>query len=291
MKTVKPLAIGGYKAGMTHIVIVDKRANSASKGEQITIPATIVECPPMVIWGVRFYKNTPDGKRAVSQLTMDSPKKELGRKIILPKKQKTTWDNLPVYDDLVLLVHSQPKETGIGKKKPEVFEIALGGSKDEKLTFAKDKLGREVDVKDVFKNGQLVDVHGITTGKGYAGVVKKHGVAIRSHKSEKSIRAAVMAPEGIAKVQPTAPMPGRIGYHLRTLYNLQVLLIGDNPAQINQMGGIPHYGQVKKSFVLIKGSLPGPTKRFVLFTEPIRVNTKIDQKPLEIVYISTSSKQ
>ncbi len=289
-KAVKPLAIGGYKAGMTHCMITDKRLNSLTKGEQIRVPSTIIECPPMVVWGVRFYKNVPEGKRALTQLTMENPKKELGRKIILPKKTKT-WENIPEWDDIVLLVHTQPRRTGIGKKKPEVFEIALGGTKDEKLAYAKEKLGKEILLQDVFRDSQLVDAHAVTTGKGFSGAVKRFGVAIRHHKSEKSRRAAIIGPEGYAKVKHTVCQHGKKGYNLRTTYNLQIILVSDKPEQVNQVGGINRYGVVKNNFVLVTGSVPGPKKRFVLLTEPIRPNKHIDTKPIEITYISTQSKQ
>ena len=81
-KTAKLLAVAGYKVGMTHIMVHDKRPNSSSKGEQVSFPVTIIECPPMTIWGVRFYKSTIDGKKAVTQLTMESPKKEFVKRLL-----------------------------------------------------------------------------------------------------------------------------------------------------------------------------------------------------------------
>ncbi len=289
-KVVKPLAAAGYKAGMTHVMLLDKRPNSPTKGEQIRLPVTIVECPPVHVWGVRFYAEKYGGKQAVTQLTAENLQKEAARKLMLPKKRKATWENLPEWDDLVLLVHTEPKKTTLGKKKPEVFEIALGGTKEEKLTFAKEKLGKEFLVSDVFKNNQVVDVHGVTTGKGFAGVVKRYGVAIRSHKSEKSRRAAVMGPEGYAKVRHTSPLPGKMGYHTRTIHNLPLLLISEKQEHINQTGGIHRYGLIKNPYVLLKGSVPGPKKRFVLMTEPIRA-AEAEQKIGDITYISTTPKQ
>ncbi len=290
LKVIKPLAVGGYKAGMTHCLVIDKRPNSPTKGEQISIPTTIVECPPMVLCGVRFYKNAPEGKKTVTQLSMENPKKDLSRKISLPKKTKT-WDTIPEWDDLVILVHTQPRKTGIGKKKPEVFEIALGGSKEEKLAYAKEKLGKEISLQDVFKNGQIVDVHAVTTGRGFVGAVKRFGVAIRHHKSEKSRRVAIIGPEGYAKVKHTVCQHGKKGYNLRTTYNLQMILLSDKVEQVNQSGGINRYGMIKNPYVLLKGSVPGPKKRFVLLTEPIRPDKTMDTRPMEISYISSASKQ
>ena len=45
------LAFAGYKAGMVHITGVDTRKNSKTKGEEITMPATVIECPPLALAG------------------------------------------------------------------------------------------------------------------------------------------------------------------------------------------------------------------------------------------------
>ncbi|MCK5630480.1 MAG: 50S ribosomal protein L3, partial [Nanoarchaeota archaeon] len=64
-----------------------------------------------------------------------------------------------------------PSLTGIGKKKPEMFEIAVGGNKEDQLNYAKSMLGKEINVADVFKGGQQLDIHAITKGKGVQGPV------------------------------------------------------------------------------------------------------------------------
>ena len=47
----------GYKVGMTSVLVKDDTADSLTKGKRITVPATIIECPAMKIYSVRFYKN------------------------------------------------------------------------------------------------------------------------------------------------------------------------------------------------------------------------------------------
>ena len=49
----------GYKAGMTHAMVVDNRPTSKTKGKEIFCPLTIVEVPAIKIYSVRFYKTTP----------------------------------------------------------------------------------------------------------------------------------------------------------------------------------------------------------------------------------------
>ena len=46
-----------YKAGMSSALVKDNTPNSMTKDKQITIPVTILECPSMKIFSVRFYKN------------------------------------------------------------------------------------------------------------------------------------------------------------------------------------------------------------------------------------------
>ncbi len=64
--------------------------------------------------------------------------------------------------------------------------------------------------------------------------------------------------------------PGQMGYHLRTEYNKKIVKIGSKAEDVNPKGGWPHYGLVKTSYVLVKGSVAGPQKRAIIFTKPMR---------------------
>ena len=55
---LKFLGFAGYKVGMTHSIIIDNKANSITKGESKSIPITIIECPPLKIASIRFYKTS-----------------------------------------------------------------------------------------------------------------------------------------------------------------------------------------------------------------------------------------
>lgn len=284
-KEVKPLGFAGYKVGMTHVMVTDNRPKSTTKGEEIVMPVTIIECPPLKIASIRFYKNTINGLKLVSEVFADKLDKELERKIILPKKIKKKIEDIKDFDDIRLLVYTQPKLTSIGKKKPELFEIALGGSKEEKLNYAKERLGKETTVKEVLKEGQQIDVHAITKGKGMQGPVKRFGIGLKHHKSEKGRRGpgSLGGWKAQGHFMYRIAQAGKMGYNIRMEYNKWLLKIDD---KIDKKGGFLHYGVIKNPYILVKGSIIGPIKRLVRLNYPIRANRKIPAEAPHINYVS-----
>jgi large subunit ribosomal protein L3 len=277
---------------MTHVIASDNGPNSKTKGESIMIPVTVIECPPLKAASVVLYKKSGYGLAVSFQILAEKLDKELEKRISVPKKtNKKIGDVKPEdFEDLRILVFTQPKLTGLGKKKPELFEIAVGGSKEEKLNFAKEKLGKEIDVKEIFAEGQHVDIHSVTKGKGLHGPVKRHGIGLKSHKSEKSRRAAVLGSEGDSKVRFYAHQAGQTGYHMRTEYNKWILKIAE-PKDINPKGDFIRYGVAKNTVVLLKGSIGGASKRLIRMNLPIRPNRKIPKEAPAIEYISLASRQ
>ena len=279
----KPLAFVGYKAGMTHVIAVDNRPKALTKGQDISLPATIIDCPPMIVAGVSFYKYS----KKISQVLASQKDKHLGKKIQLPKKELKKIEEVTEFDDLRILIHTQPKLTALGTKKPKLIEIALGGSKEEKLEYAKKKLGQEVAVEEVFELGALIDAHSITKGKGFQGTVKRFGVPIRQHKAEKTKRGIGNLGSWTPKrVQFTVPQSGKMGYHQRTEFNKKIIRISSSPEEVNPAGGITKFGRVKNHYVLLHGSVPGPKKRAVMMITPVRPNKKIIKEAAEIKYIA-----
>ena len=63
----KLLGFAGYKAGMTHVNFIDN-STSVNKGSLVSYPVTIVECPPLKTLSLRFYKNTHDGLKLISEI-------------------------------------------------------------------------------------------------------------------------------------------------------------------------------------------------------------------------------
>ncbi|RLE82643.1 MAG: 50S ribosomal protein L3 [Thermoprotei archaeon] len=192
-------------------------------------------------------------------------------------------------NEIRLIVATQPRKAGIHKKKPEVFEIPVGGSTQEALEYSLNKLGKEIDVKEVFEEGKYVDVVSITKGKGFAGVVKRFGVKIlpRWHKHRKGHRRiGSVGPTGPA-IMFTTPRPGQLGFQQRTEYNKRILKIGTAPEDINPLSGFKHYGIIRSTFMIIEGSIPGPSKRLVRLRFPIRPITGMPENPPKILYMST----
>ncbi len=258
---------------MTHVMAQDNRPKSMTKGERVAMPVTIIDCPPMVVMGAAFYKKTPEGLIKVGSILAANLSKHVGRVFPVPKKGTKKLEDITDFDDLRLLVHSQPeKVAAVNAKKPKLLEIALGGSKADKLQYAKTNLGKEIIVSDVFDKGVGVDVHGIGKGKGFQGTVKRFGVPIRQHKAEKTKRGiATLGSWKPKRVEFTVANSGKMGYHLRTEYNKQILKIGSQ-GEVNPAGGILNYGLVQNHYVLLKGSVVGSQKRAVVLTVPIRAN-------------------
>ena len=288
-KEAKPLGFAGYKAGMTHALINDNRQHSLTKGSEIFCPITVVECPPLKTASIRFYKNTQDGVKLISEMIADLLEKEVEKIITLPKKKGKEPSD---FDFVRLLCYTQPKLTGIGKKKPEMFEIAIGGNKEQQLGYAKEKQGKEISINEVFKEGQQLDIHSLTREKGVQGPVRRFGVQLRHHKSEKSRRnPGSLGPwKSQGHVMWRVAHAGKIGYHLRTENNKIIVKIGNKTEEINPKGGFLHYGLVKNTYILVKGSITGPQKRLIRFTDPIRPKS-ISVEPLQTAYISIESKQ
>ncbi len=288
-KEPKPLAFAGFKAGMTHILVTDNRKHSPSKGQDISMPVTIIECPPLKIAGIRFYKkNTKGYGEAAATEVRFKADKELLRTTKWKETGKLDGIKPEEYTRATLLVHTQPALTGIGQKKPQLFEAGFAGSVADAIAYVKEH--KEIAVADALAPGQFVDSHAVTTGRGTQGPVKRFGIGLRSHKSEKSNRKAVLGPEGYAKVTFTSPQAGKMGYHLRTEHNKQIMgLLEADKLQVS--GGIINYGVVKNTVVLLKGSVGGSKKRLITLTHATRADPKVSTQAMEITHIATRSQQ
>ena len=292
-KDVKVLGFAGYKAGMTHVVVKDNKATSKTKGQDIIVPVTVVECPPLKAASLRFYNINPDTHEQliIGKVFSDALDKELGKRILLPKKAQKKIEDFSEFSEVRLGVYTQPKLTGIGKKRPELFEIGIAGSKEDQLTAGKELLGKEITAQDILTPGSYVDSHAVTTGRGFQGPVKRFGIKIRARKSEKTKRGPGSLGPWVAQghIMYRVPKAGKMGYHQRMEHNKIILQVGDDPKTVNPKGGFVNYGEVKNPFLLVKGSLAGPKKRLIRFTFPRRQIKNPDV--MEVQSISLASKQ
>jgi len=292
-KNTKLLGFAGDKVGMTHIIATDNRKNSLTKGEDVNFPVTIIECPPIKICSIRFYKTNFNGAYVIGEVFSDKLDKEMDRKVCIPKKVKKTFEDYKEFDDIKVMVYTQPKMAHIGRKRPEVFEVGLGGSKEDKLKFAKENLGKEFDVSDVISEGDQVDIHAVTKGKGFQGPVKRFGVKLRSHKAEKTKRGpgSLGGWKSQGHVMYRVAHAGKMGFHTRTEFNKWIMKVGSKPEEINPIGGFIGYGFVNNKYLLVKGSVGGVEKRIIRFNKSIRPNHTIPNQVPEIQYTSLTSRQ
>jgi len=285
----------GYKAGMTHAFIVDYRPTSTTSGREVLMPVTIVETPPIKVAAIRTYQRDNYGLHTVGEKWSDKLDKELLKRIPIAKKNlDKSWDFTKDADEIRIIVYTQPKlVTGIPKKAPELSELKIGGgSIDEQIKYAKGILGKELKINDVMKDGDMLDIIAITKGKGFQGAVKRWGVKLLTHKNSKHRRMIGTAGSWHPNwVQSTVPQAGQMGYHQRTEYNKRILKIGDDGEEITPAGGFPHYGVIRNSYIIIHGSIPGPTKRLIGMRDAIRYQRGVKLEKAEITYISTTSKQ
>ena len=296
----KILGFAGYKVGMSHIMAVDYRKKSTTAGQEIRMPVTIVEIPPMKVIGARGYIQDTYGLRTLTEAWEKKMDKDLERTLPIPKghNAKEAWKKMSDNDleEIRLLVHTQPRMvTGIPKKRPEIMEMAVGGgSLDAQIEFAKEMMGKEFTMSDFTQDGEMLDAIAVTTGYGFQGHVKRWGVKLLTHKNSKHRRMiGNLGPFSPGYVVSTGPQAGQTGYHQRTEYNKRLLKIGDNPDEINPKGGFLNYGLIRGNYALLHGSLPGPSKRLIRFRKAVRFHGKKTDAIVapEITMISQESQQ
>ena len=196
--------------------------------------------------------------------------------------------------DVRVIASTIPVLSGIGKKKPEIVEIKIGGgnSVEERIKYAEEILGGYVTVDKVFREGQFIDVIGVTKGKGFQGVIKRFGVKElpRWHKHRKGSRKIGSRSPGFGTMSET-PQPGQMGFHRRTEYNKRILKIGNQGWEVTPKGGFLGYGIVYGPYIMVEGSVIGPRKRLLVLRHPIRPPNWTPVEAPQIVYYSHESKQ
>jgi len=291
----KLLGFSGYKAGMTHVYYVDEYKFSPYKGQEIFSAVTVVETPPLFMLGIVGYKidSTSNSLKKAYTIISDNFPQEITRRIKTLVARNTS-EKIQKMESMLeelsiirMLVATQPIKAGIHKKKPEVFEIQIGGGRDiaDRFSYAVELLGKEVEVDDVFSPGDVIDVISVTKGKGFQGPVKRWGIKLLSHKSRKARRKpGALGPWKPSATRYTVPLSGQTGFHRRTIYNVKVLDIRD-PNEFDRQIPFHRYGIIKSKFLLLKGSVPGPAKRLIKMRYAIRPVKEEMKVPVKITYI------
>jgi large subunit ribosomal protein L3 len=294
----------GYKAGMTHVVMIDDEPNSPTEGMEESVPVTIVETPAMRAVAVRAYEDTPYGKKPLTEVWAADLDDDLDRALDAPADAdfesgreafEAALDDSDVADVRVI-THTVPRDVpSVPKKKPDVMETRVGGgSVEDRAEFALDLLaeGGEHSINDVFRAGEYLDVSGVTKGKGTQGPVKRWGVQKRKGKHARQgwrRRIGNLGPWNPSRVRSTVPQQGQTGYHQRTELNKRLVAVGDG-GDVNPDGGLVGYGEVDGPYALVKGSVPGPSQRLVRFRPAVRPSESPRLDP-EVRYVSTDSDQ
>jgi len=269
----------GYKAGMASAYVTDNTNDSMTKDKKIIVPVTIIECPTQKIFSVRFYK---DGK-VVKEILAENLDKELKKKVKMPKKKGKKIEDIKSeeYDDIKIICYSQVKKTSL-KKKPDLAELGLRGSVEEKINFIKENLLKEISVLDIFEKGELVDVRGLTKGYGFSGPVKRFGIKLKRSKSEKGRRRpGSIGPWHPARVTFRVPMAGQLGMFTRAVYNNKIMDLGKGAEK--EIKNLKNYGNIKTDYIIVRGSIQGPAKRQLIITAPLRASKKQLKKNFEFI--------
>ncbi len=283
----------GYKAGMTHVLLIDYRPTSTTSGQEVQVPVTVIETPPMKVCAVRIYERTHYGLKTLTEIWSENLDKELARRISLPKKKEEKKIGIQKAEDIRIIAHTQPYLVkSIPKKVPELMEIRIGGGTvEQRIEYAKSLLGKNIDITQFAKDGKTVDVSAVTTGKGWQSTIKRWGTKLLSHKNSKRRRMiGTQGPWHPSYILKEVPQAGQTGYHQRTEFNKRILKISEDPEKIVPNGAFLNYGVVNNKYVLIHGSIPGTVKRLVRLRDPIKRKGVFVEKP-EITYISRESKQ
>ena len=298
----KPKIAGfaGYKAGMTHVMMLDDRSRSLTEGMEISVPVTVLEVPPMNVVAIRAYESFNGGLRPMGEAWSNNPNEGLSRAITAPKKAH----GLSIEDlrsmseeisEIRILAHTNPMlVTGIPKKVPDLMEMPISCENiADQIKFAQGLLSQQLSISDVFEIGDLLDVSAVTKGKGTQGPVKRWGIAIQKRKharTGKKRHVGNLGPWHPARISWRIPQLGQMGYQQRTEYNKRIMLIGADGSDITPEGGFPGYGIVRNQYILLKGSLPGPVKRLVRMRKATRPGMNQVNAP-QLLYVSKESKQ
>ncbi|HTW76804.1 MAG TPA: 50S ribosomal protein L3 [Thermoplasmata archaeon] len=288
----------GYKVGMTHAFILDYRKRSTTAGQEVAVPVTVVEVPPIRVVGARIYARQPYGLRIAAEVWGAGALPELSRRLPThPASEPAAVEKFSATggDEVRLIVHTQPQIiTGTPSKTPNLFEVRVSGDKyDERRAFAVEQLGKEVPADQLTKEGEFLDVIGVTKGFGFQGHIQRWGVKLQPHKNSKHRRMiGTLGPHNPSFVTYRIPQAGQQGYHRRTQTNMRVLRVVRDPRSdpITPAGGFPHYGEVRTTCLVLHGSLPGPAKRLLRFRAPMRRRVASVEK-VDVRYFSTRSKQ
>ncbi|WP_449538477.1 50S ribosomal protein L3 [Ferdinandcohnia sp. Marseille-Q9671] len=185
------------------------------------VPVTVIEATPNVVLQKKSAET--DGYEAV-QIGFEDKREKLSNK---PEKG-----------------HAAKANTA-----PKRFVRELRGANLDEL-----EVGQEVKV-DIFAEGDIVDVTGISKGKGFQGAIKRHGQSRgpMSHGSRYHRRPGSMGPVAPNRVFKNKLLPGRMGGERITVQNLEIVKV-----------------DTERNLLLVKGNVPGARKSVITIKSAVK---------------------
>jgi len=205
------------------------------------IPVTAVYVEPNVVTQIKTKEN--DGYEAI-QLGFDTKREKLATK-------------------------ASAGHTAKANTTPKRFFREIKGVDINDYT-----VGQEVKA-DIFAAGEVVDVTGTTKGKGFQGVIKRHGQSRgpMGHGSHYHRRPGSMGTMRPMRVFKGKKLPGHMGTLTVTIQNLEVVAV-----------------DLENNVILIKGNVPGPKKGLVIIKSAVKANGKINEMENLVSYVTEEVK-
>ena len=145
--------------------------------------------------------------------------------------------------------------------KPEQGHVAKANTAPKRfirefrnVNVAEYEVGQEVNV-EIFAEGDVIDVTGVTKGKGFQGVIKRHGQSRgpMAHGSRYHRRPGSMGPVAPNRVFKQKNLPGQMGGTVVTIQNLQIVKV-----------------DAERNLLLVKGNVPGSKKALVTVKSAVK---------------------
>jgi large subunit ribosomal protein L3 len=188
----------------------------------VVVPVTVVEAGPMIVTQIKTKET--DGYNAIQVGFEDAKEKHLNK----PERGHFDKANLAY--------------------KRNLAEVRM----DDVSAY---EVGQEIKA-DIFEAGAMIDVTATSKGKGFQGVIKRHGQSRgpETHGSRYHRRPGSMgAASDPSRVFKGKNLPGHMGSQTVTVQNLQVVSV-----------------DVEKNLILVKGAIPGPKKGLVTIKEAVK---------------------
>ena len=160
----KPLGFAGYKAGMTRVLMVQNE-EGPSKGQESAMPVTILEAPPLRVYGARFYtEDINNGETVYTEAWTDSPSPELQKATDIPKNGN--MDNLGIINPRQIQLYDRQdnNHNWILRENSDTGEMIIrrtdGQTGNNKITITQEQttLNTELYIEEsIASNLQLQD--------------------------------------------------------------------------------------------------------------------------------------